>query len=129
MAKGYKEWFRQSEYDFETAESLFKCGRYFYSVFMCHLSMEKALKGIYLKRKEKVPPKIHQLTYFLEKLELNPVENLSEIIFDLDSESIATRYPESLRKISSKYKKNNTRILLDNTNEVLNWLKEELKKS
>jgi len=43
------EWLKQAEYDLETAEYLFSGGRYLYSVFMCHLAIEKALKGLYEK--------------------------------------------------------------------------------
>ena len=49
MAKDYKEWFRQSDYDYDTAMFMHESGRYFYAVFMCHLSIEKALKGLYLR--------------------------------------------------------------------------------
>jgi len=37
------EWYLQSDYDFETAEAMFTSGRYIYAIFMCHLSLEKAL--------------------------------------------------------------------------------------
>ena len=39
-----KEWLKQVEYDFKTAEVMLKGGRYIYCVFMCHLSLEKMLK-------------------------------------------------------------------------------------
>lgn len=31
----------------KTAEAMFNSKRYLYAVFMCHLAIEKALKGIY----------------------------------------------------------------------------------
>jgi HEPN domain-containing protein len=52
------EWFRQAEYDIETAKAMFKTGRYIYTVFMCHLSVEKALKGLYVIRFKKDPAKL-----------------------------------------------------------------------
>ncbi|MEO0284618.1 MAG: HEPN domain-containing protein [candidate division WOR-3 bacterium] len=36
--KPTEEWFKQAEYDLETAYAMFKTGRYIYTVFMCHLS-------------------------------------------------------------------------------------------
>jgi CRISPR-associated endoribonuclease Cas6 len=36
----------QAEYDFKTAEALFRSRRFMYVVFMCHLCIEKALKGM-----------------------------------------------------------------------------------
>lgn len=44
MEKQTQEWFRQSDYDMDTAEYMYQGGRYIYTVFMCHLSIEKALK-------------------------------------------------------------------------------------
>jgi len=51
--KTSKEWLKQSDYDFETAKAMFKAGRYIYAVFMCHLSVEKALKALYVQTLEK----------------------------------------------------------------------------
>lgn len=45
MAQAHEEWPRQADYDMDTADFMFSGGRYFYAVFMCHLSLEKALKG------------------------------------------------------------------------------------
>jgi HEPN domain-containing protein len=59
MTNAPEEWFNQADYDFQTAEYMFDGGRYFYTVFMCHLAAEKALKGVYHRKLEEVPPKIH----------------------------------------------------------------------
>ena len=45
--KSVEEWVRQSDYDIETAEAMFKTERHIYCVFMCHLSLGKMLKGLY----------------------------------------------------------------------------------
>jgi HEPN domain-containing protein len=49
-------WLKQADYDMETAEFLAKGGRHFYAVFMCHLGLEKALKGLYHSRDGKKRP-------------------------------------------------------------------------
>ena len=126
MAKDYKEWFDQSEYDYQTAKVMIDFGRYFYAVFMCHLSIEKSLKGLYLKETGKLPPKIHKLNYFIEKLDLQPEKNLLKFIIGIDDASVATRYPESLKKISNQYKMKNTTVIYERTKEVLSWIKKEL---
>jgi len=61
MAKDPEEWFRQADYDLETAEYMFAGGRYFYSVFMCHLGIEKGLKGLYQERSKETPPRFTTL--------------------------------------------------------------------
>jgi HEPN domain-containing protein len=43
----------------KTAEAMFKSKRYIYAVFMCHLSIEKVLKGLYAQMLPEVPPKTH----------------------------------------------------------------------
>jgi HEPN domain-containing protein len=40
MARDSEEWFLQAIYDVETAEYMFKGGRYFYSVFMLSTGMQ-----------------------------------------------------------------------------------------
>jgi hypothetical protein len=40
------EWLNQSEYDFETAQAMYKTKRYVYAIFMCHLALEKFLKAL-----------------------------------------------------------------------------------
>ena len=67
MAKPPGEWLTQANYDMDTAAYMFKGGRYMYTVFMCHLSLEKALKGHYAEKLGKEPPKTHNLLYLIEK--------------------------------------------------------------
>lgn len=71
MNKTVEEWFRQADYDIETALAMFETGRYFYAVFMCHLSLEKALKALYTKILNALPPKTHNLVYLAEKYHWN----------------------------------------------------------
>jgi len=47
--KPVDEWFLQSDYDFDTAKYMLNCHKNIYAVFMCHLSIEKAIKGLYAK--------------------------------------------------------------------------------
>jgi HEPN domain-containing protein len=54
----------------KTAEAMFNSKRFIYAVFMCHLSIEKALKGLYTLALNEVPPKTHNLVYLIEKIKL-----------------------------------------------------------
>ena len=63
-----EEWLKQSSYDFETAEAMFKTGRYIYTVFMCHLTVEKSLKALYAKMFKKDSSKTHDLIYLVKKI-------------------------------------------------------------
>ncbi|MDI6839855.1 MAG: HEPN domain-containing protein [bacterium] len=122
------EWFKQAEYDVETAEAMFKTGRYIYTVFMCHLSIEKALKGLYTQKLNELPPKVHNLIYLVKKIELSLPDNLKEFVTELNRVSIPTRYPEELRVLLKEYNKQKVNDILKNTKEILKWLKKRLKK-
>ena len=126
MDEKTKEWIIQADFDIETAEFMFEGGRYFYAVFMCHLSLEKALKGIYCEKLQDVPPKVHNLVFLINKTGINPPEALGKFIVKLNEANIATRYPESLEKLQKAYTKTITSEIILNTKEALAWIKQQL---
>lgn len=129
MSKGFKppeEWFKQADYDLKTAEALFKTSRYLYTVFMCHLSIEKALKGFYAKKFQKDPPKIHNLNYLCQKIEIKLAEEFQDFIDRLNNLSVPPRYPDELARLLRDYKKDLTKIVLRQTKELLLCLKEKI---
>jgi HEPN domain-containing protein len=126
MGKRPKEWFKQAVYDMKTAEIMFDNGRYIYAIFMCHLSLEKALKGLYTQRFKEVPPKIHNLIYFIEKINIKLPQGLYDFVFALNRASVPTRYPDDLRRILKDYDKKKTKEMLRKGKEVLKCLKTKL---
>jgi len=120
------EWFKQADYDLGAADDMLKSGRYIYTIFMCHLSIEKALKGLYTKKFWKEPPKIHDLKYLANQIDLQPSEIFKAFINELTDLSVPTRYPEEIEKILKYYKKDEAKRILSQTGELLRWLKEIL---
>ncbi len=90
------------------------------------LLLKKLLRGLYQFRLNEVPPKVHNLIYLVEKIGLSPSEKLYNAIFELNRVSIPTRYPDDLTKMISEYKKKNTLEIINNSKEVLKWLKNQL---
>jgi len=121
------EWLKQSEYDINTAFAMLHAGRYIYAVYMCHLSIEKALKGIYAYVYKKDPPKTHNLNYLVNKINevknLNISENHEEFIDLLNEKSVPVRYPDVLNQILKEYKKEATEKLLIEAKDLLEWIK------
>lgn len=122
----FKEWFKQADYDIKTARIMFDNKRYIYAVFMCHLSIEKALKEIYNQKLKKAPPKIHNLIYLIEKTELKLPDYLYDFVFTLNRVSIHARYPDDLQKLLKEYNKKKTKEILEKSQEVLKWLRAKL---
>ena len=119
------EWFKQADYDVDTAEFMFSGERYFYSVFICHLSIEKALKGIYIRKFKDAPPKTHNLLYLLEFIDLDLPEDMYDFVFTLNRVSVLTRYPDNLQKMLEDYNREKTSEILGKSKELLRWLKEK----
>ena len=105
---------------------MFDNKRYFYAVFMCHLSIEKALKGIYLDRLKEIPPKTHNLVYLVEKIKLLLPENLYDSVFALNRVSVPTRYPDDIQRMLKDYNEERTKKVIESGKEVLQWLKKQL---
>ena len=126
MTKKPEEWFKQAAYDLKTAEIMLENRRFIYAVFMCHLAVEKALKGLYQFKLNEIPPKVHNLIYLVEKIGLGISEKLYNSIFELNRVSIPTRYPDDLTRMKNEYKKKNTVEIINSSKEVIKWLKNQL---
>ena len=121
----HEEWYFQSDYDLETAIDMLKSGRTVYCIFMCHLSLEKALKGLLIKKTGEFPSKSHSLMYFIDKIELELSEPQFEFLFMLNKISVPTRYPEDLRKLFIAYTLERTLTILQQTKEIQLWIKQQ----
>ena len=99
---------------------------------MIHLSIEKALKGIYTIIFKENPPKTHHLLYLIEKIQSKISFDIPENIFapirEIDKVSIPVRYPENLIQLTKDYPKETTAEILSSARKVLTWLKSKLNK-
>ena len=105
---------------------MFDAGRYIYTVFMCHLTIEKALKGLYARTIQKNPPKTHDLNYLCKIIDLNPPDELQKFVDNLNDLSVPTRYPDEIQKLVKQYSKKKTVDILESTRKGLLWLKEKI---
>ena len=54
-------WFDLADEDMIVAESNFNNKHFLWSLFICHLAIEKSLKGLYVQFIVETPPKLHDL--------------------------------------------------------------------
>ncbi len=125
MTPKYLEWIKQADYDMETADFMFNGKRFFYAVFMAHLAVEKALKGLYQKKLHETPPKTHNLIYLMGKIGLKPDEKIGRFIAKLNEANIAARYPENLEKVQQVYTQEVTCQILSQAKDVIAWIKKQ----
>jgi len=125
MAKNPSEWLTQADYDLETAQILLDKQRNFYAVFMAHLAVEKALKGLFWKKLDEIPPKTHDLVYLLKRIGMKPSEKLFKFIVRLNEAHLTTRYPEEIRTLQKIFPKDKVEEVLANCKDVIIWIKTE----
>ncbi len=123
MKKEVKNLLDSAQYDLDTAEHMFNSGRYIYTVFMCHLALEKALKSKVEEITGKTPPKIHDLEYLMGIAELSPDKDIENFIAEITNLSVVTRYPSDFQKILKDFSKERAESILSKTREVFQWIK------
>jgi HEPN domain-containing protein len=125
MNKQVANWIKSSQYDLKTAEHMLKTGRYIYVLFMCHLSVEKLLKGLYEAILKKIAPKTHNLIYLLNATGIELAEQHLETLESLNDLSIVTRYPEDIDAMVKAFKRKKVADYLKKTKEMIKWLKKD----
>lgn len=123
MAESAEEWLRQADYDLETAEYMLQGGRRFYAVFMAHLAVEKALKGLYRQKMGHEAPRTHNLPYLLELCSLQAPDDKQQFLVDLTAAQVASRYAENLAGVQRAFGQQRTRQILNDAKEVVAWIR------
>ncbi|MCL2446266.1 MAG: HEPN domain-containing protein [Oscillospiraceae bacterium] len=123
-------WLDLADYDLETAQAMLKTKRYLYVGFMCHQTIEKALKAVIAKdcADGDTPPKIHDLTKL--SVRANMLEAMSDeqqdFIEKLNPLNIQARYPEHKERLAMALDKGICQDLISSTEDFLCWIKEQL---
>jgi HEPN domain-containing protein len=128
MDKQTEHWVQQATYDFETATVLRSSKRNVYAVYMCHLALEKMLKGLFQKVVGAVPPKTHNLVVLVSKTGITPPEGIGRFLLQLNDASVATRYPEDLSQMLATYTDELTDTIIRKTDEAVTWTRNLLSK-
>ena len=126
MNKAIQNWLQIAEYDLETAKAMLKGKRYLYVAFMCQQAIEKLLKAIYSKQKKESAPRVHNLIYLSEFLELELSNEDKEFLSNLNQFYIGSRYPTEQSKLAQSIDENATTEYLKRTEEIFQCLKKAL---
>lgn len=119
-------WFESAEYDLQTARAMLDTRRLLYVGFMCHQTVEKALKGIFVLRKpEEDLPYIHKLMRLANLSGIS--EEMSEeqlSLLDLLSPlNIEARYPLHKSKLIVSLTVERCEKMLQETEALYQWIK------
>jgi HEPN domain-containing protein len=116
-------WIVESEYDLKVAWDTFNAGNYSYALFFGHLVIEKILKAIYVDRKKKQAPFIHDLLRLAETLGISLDQNQMDEFFEITAFNLESRYPDEKRSFRNRCTKDYARKWLIKIEEIHKWLK------
>lgn len=94
LNKIVKHWIETSDNDFNTMLSLYNSKSYEWSLFLGHISIEKLLKALYVKRFKKHAPFTHNLYRLSELMDLEPTGEYSDWLDEITSFNINARYDD-----------------------------------
>ena len=126
MKKEVSNWLDSAQYNLETAEHMFNAGRHIYTVFMCHLALEKTLKAILTEMLNELPPYTHNLNRLIEMANIELPGEYQVFIDELNLQSVPTRYPEDFKKISKEFNRKIAGDYLRQTKRTMRWLKQNI---
>lgn len=120
MKQEIRNWLAKAKEDFDAAKYNFEGGKYAVSIFLCQQAAEKALKALFLERKNELI-KTHDLVLLAKNLKA-PKE-ITEHAKDLTLAYTYTRYPDvpEIKEIRHK-----SRTFLDYVGSVIKWTEKEL---
>jgi len=120
-------WIDLADYDIETSRAMLQTERYLYVGFMCHQTVEKALKAI-IARQGILPPKIHGLMKLAQQGGIyDAMDDAQKDMLDtLDPLNIAARYPEQKAKVAAMLTQERCKDILTETEALLCWIKQQL---
>jgi len=122
-------WTESSEEDLRVANGLFKLKHYPQSLFFCHLSLEKLLKGLIVKHTKENPPFSHDLEKLAILTGFEMKKGDVNILNEISSFNIAGRYGDEKFEFYKKFNKKAVSLkYLNLTKELTLWLKKESQK-
>lgn len=120
-------WVISATKDWEVVEDLFRCKQYIYALFFSHLTLEKLLKGHWVKDSdESNPPRTHSLVRIAEGSKLQFDEETLAFLERMNDFQMEGRYPDYQFKIYQLCTKEFTEQVLDKVNSIRKCLLESL---
>jgi HEPN domain-containing protein len=87
-------WWRQAQADLETAEFTLQGGRFYAASVFAQQAAEKAVKAVYIERRQQIPPRTHDLGLFAAQLAVP--EAVENDLLSLNPTFGLSRYPDSV---------------------------------
>ena len=117
-------WYDSAFNDYKIALDLIKLKHYHYGLFLCHLTIEKLLKGLIVQSGKEILL-IHDLVRLTEMANLKLSKKYIEWLEEITKFHIAGRYAEIKLEFYQKSTLEYTNRWLKNTKGLIEWLKKK----
>ncbi len=119
-------WFESADYDLQTAKAMLETKRYLYVGFMCHQTIEKALKGVFVsKYPNEELPYIHKLLRLANQCGITGDLSKEQLMLldVLNPLNIEARYPLNKSLLLQSLSQERCEQLIQETEVLFLWLK------
>ncbi len=126
VKKTISYWIEGAKYDLGVAVAMLKVKKYPYALFMGHLSLEKLLKALVVKKTKAHAPFSHSLPYLLEGSGIKMPAPMKIKLSEFMEFHLEARYPDSTRAFYKKCTKEYTEAKFKEIMEIFKWIKTRL---
>jgi HEPN domain-containing protein len=126
IEKIVKHWIETSDDDFETMLTLYNSKSYSWSLFLGHISIEKLLKALYVKRFKKHAPFTHNLYRLGELTGLEMTDEQADWLDEITSFNLNARYDDYKKEFFKLCTPNYTKKWIDKIKYIRTWIKKML---
>ena|SRR3989338_1468108 len=109
----------------DTAKGLFKLKHFDYSLFFCHLALERLIKGLVYKKTKKPPFPIHNLVKLAHDARLKLTQESLDELSEITTWNIRARYDNIKRDFYKKATTEFTKAWFIKVNKIYLWLKNQ----
>lgn len=123
-----KYWLDIVDNDLDTAEYLYRGGRWLYAAFMCHQVIEKTLKAYWTATHDDDPPYTHSHIKLLESCGLMQELNDETLRFlaMMVPMNIEARYPQYKKDVAATLNEDKCKYIIEQTKQIHQWILQKL---
>jgi HEPN domain-containing protein len=126
VEKIVRHWVETSEDDLNTMNTLYDAKSYGWSLFLGHISTEKLLKALYVKKFEEHAPFTHNLYRLGELIGLEMSDEHSDWLDEITSFNLNARYDDYKKEFYKLCTADYTKAWIEKIKHIQKWIKEML---
>jgi len=121
-----KHWIETSDDDFNTMLTLYNSKSYVWALFLGHISTEKLLKALYVKRFQEHAPYTHNLYRLGELIGIDLTDEYADWLDEITSFNLNARYDDYKKEFYKLCNRDYTKSWIEKIKNIRTWIKEML---